>query len=280
MVSTPSAPPPQQIRQTSTAEPPGYVRPLIDKYMTRGEDLSNLPFAPLPTAAERLQGVDPSEALGYGNILTQAQGAQPGIAAANAAMLNQLNQTPGQNPYVDAMIQRAQGGIVDQFNTQVAPQIAGLSKGSGAFGNTGVQEADASSRYNLARALGDVDAGIRLPAYFAEIQAQQGAVPLAQSLAQDPYQRAQAQIGVGQAQRQFGQAGRDIGFQNLISERESPYRNLDILASTIAGASGGFGTTTASGPYFPPPQPNPFVQGLGAAGMGMGGMGTLMSAFG
>ena len=88
MVSTPSAPLPQQIRQTSTAEPPGYVRPLIDEYMTRGEDLSNLPFAPLPTAAERLQGVDPNEALGYGNILTQAQGPQPGIAAANAAMLN------------------------------------------------------------------------------------------------------------------------------------------------------------------------------------------------
>ena len=279
MVSTPSAPPPQQIRQTSTTAPPGYIQPIIEEELIpRGRELSNQPFVPLPSPTDRLAPLSEAETRGYSDIVSAAQQPTAGITAANQAVQGQLGATPGNNPFVNAMIQQAQGGVVDQFNTQVAPQIAGLSKGSGAFGNTGVQEADAASRFRLARALGDIDKSIRLPAYFGGIQAQQAAVPLAQSLAQDPYQRAQAAISAGQAGRQFDQAGRDITFQNLIAEREHPFRNLDILGSTIATGSGGFGTTTASGPYFPPPQTSPFLQNFGAFGMGAGGLGTLLGA--
>jgi hypothetical protein len=288
------APAPQQISQVSTSAPPGFVQPFItgeglpgalegkdpNAFLPRVFNQANQPFQPLPTAADRIEPFDPSEVAGLGAIEANALAGSPETAAIRDFSLGQLTQTPGQNPLVDQLVGTAQSDIVNQFNTNVAPQIAAANRTSGSFGNTGLSELESSKRFSLARALGDVETQIRLPQFNQDVLSQFAAAPLAQAAGDEPFLNAQRLLAAGGARRQFGQAARDVGIQNRLQERAFPLQQLDILGAGLQTAGGGFGQTTAQGQQFQRAAPNPFLTGLASGGAALGGLGGLISAFG
>ena len=288
-----SQPAPQNVTQVSSSEPPAFVQPFSTGqglegalsgsdprgFLPRAFELSERDFVPLPSGSERIQGFDPLEQQGINQIAAGAQAGSPEQAAIRNFALGQLGQTPGANPFVDQLVGTAQGDIVDQFNTTVAPSIATANQASGSFGNTGIAELEASKRFGLARALGDVENQIRVPAFFQDVQNQFAAAPLAFQTGEEGFTNAQRLLGAGGAQRQLSQSQADVDFQNLLQERDFPFRALDVLGAGLTTAGGGFGQTSTQSQQFLPQSPNPFLGALGASGQFAGGLGSLIGAF-
>lgn len=257
---------------TTTTEPPEFVQPFSKRFLSRAEDLSlGAIQPPLPPGADRVQPLSSDELLAFdllrGDIL---DGGLPSEAAAGLSQF--LDPNSAFSPLANQLVDINRANTVDAFNTQVAPQIAGLSRASGSFGNTGVAELDAIKRFDLARALGETEAGIRGDFLDRSI----GAASLVPAIAGARRDDLSALAGAGGQQRGIAQAIRDIDFQNLLSAREEPFTQLNVLGSAINTASGGFGRTTGLAPVV---GGNPFISGLGAGGAFLGGVGSLISAF-
>lgn len=232
---------------------------------------------PLTPGAERVAPFTPSQQAALSGLERRGLMGSPETRAASGEIQATLGRDPLNNPLADRLVSTAQGDIVDQFNTDVAPRIASMSRGSGSFGNTGVAATDAQARFSLARALGDVENQIRLPTFEAERGRQMQAAQLAPRIAAQRTGELQSAFGAGQTRQSQEQAIRDIDFQNLVQQRMEPLQMLDVLGSAINTASGGFGTTTTTGEQFVPRSPNPFLTGAGAAGSALGGIGQLAS---
>lgn len=287
-------PQPRETTTTTTSEPPAFVRPFITGQGLSGALQGADPNALLPRAfqlsqeglqptlipgEERVAPFTPSQQLSLAGLETLGLSGTPETQAAGQQVVSTLNRDPTQNPLVDSLVATSQGDIVDQFNTEVAPQIASASRRSGSFGNTGIGATDAQARFSLARALGDVESQIRLPAFESERGRQIQAAQLAPSIAGQRFGELQSAFGAGQTRQAQEQSIRDIDAQNLQEQRLEPLRTLDVLGSAINTGSGGFGTQTTTGQRFMPPSPNPFLTGLGAGGSFLGGAGQLASAF-
>lgn len=286
MVSSPS-PQPQNVTQTQSSEPPGFVKPFITGegdesgagLLPRTLALSEQPFEALPGADERIAPINPLERQGLDALAALGGTEAAEISSARQNLLGTFGETPGQEPFVDDLVRTAQGDITDQFNLNVAPQIASLARASGSFGNTGVGQADNAQRFSLARALGDVESQIRAPFAQQTRQLQQQAVPLALQTSQVPFQNAQALLQAGGFERGFDQGALDLNFQNLLEQRADPFRKLDVLGAGLTTAGGGFGQTNTQGTQFVSPGQNQFISGLGGLGSFLGGAGLLKSAF-
>lgn len=287
MTGSPKAPPPQSVPTSSTtvSEFPEFAQPAAEDLLSRATQLSSTPFQPtLPGAEQRLQGFSPEQEAAFGQFTQRGLFGNPLTNAAERATFGQLTTDPTQNPLVDRLVQTAQGDIVDQFNLNVAPSLAARNKLSGSFGNTGLQETEAAQRFGLARALGDVESQIRLPAFENQSARQLQAAGLSPTFAAQRLQDTTGLLGVGQTRQQFGQAGRDIEFSNLLQQREEPLQQLDILARALSAvtAGGNLGTRSQTGTQFFQPQAgsNDLLGLLGAGGSFLGGAGLLASGLG
>lgn len=172
---------------------------------------------------------------------------------------------------LEDLIAANQRQTINTFNTEVAPELAGLSTRSGSFGNTGLAELASRERFNVATALGDIGARTR----FAGQRQQLEAAGLASTIRGSEIQ---ALAQAGQTQRAVDQAIRDVNTANTIQEQQRALRELELLGQAINITSGGFGTTTTTGGRSS--GPNPFIGALGAAGSFAGGLGTLIPALG
>ena len=259
----------EETKSEQSVKAPKMVRPYIRDYLANAQELSDQPYQGY--GGEELAPFSPYQQQYLDQIGQIAGGPSPNMNAANAMVGGTLggDYLEG-NPYIDRMIGTAQGDIVDQFNTQVQPNsVYEFAKyGGGNVSNTGLMQTDAMNRFSLARALGDVESQIRLPAYQAERQRQMQAVPLALALGQEPYQRAGALQGAGAMQQMQGQRGLDIAKQRFLEERAYPYQQLDVMGQAIPIATGGgnFRVQTGSSQQ---PGMNPWQTGIGAGLVGM-----------
>jgi hypothetical protein len=259
---------------TTTTEPPAFVEPYSKRFLKRAENLSKTAILPeLPSGAERVEGFSPDELAAFDLIRSRAMSGDQSINAATQGLSQFLDPNAAFSPLANQLVDINRQNTIDNFNTQVAPGIAGLARSSGSFGNTGVAELDAIQRYNLGRSLGETEAGVRNQFLDRSLSAQS----LAPSLSQARQSDIQALYGAGQTQRGLGQSIRDIDLQNLLAAREEPFTRLNILGSAINTAGGGYGRTTGTAPVAS--QGNPFIGGLGALGGLLGGFGTLYGAF-
>lgn len=291
-MSSPKPQAPQQIPTTTTVSPPSFLTPFITGQGLEGA-LSNadpngfLPTAfglsqnfgsdPLPGAEERLAPLNFGQELGALSLIGRAGAG----GEAEGFLTNLLGKDPFDTSRFDPIVASTQGGIVDQFNLNVAPALAGASRNSGSFGNTGLGEIDAAQRFSLARALGEAESNIRLAGVGENLRSGLQAAGLFPSINQVALQNAQAALAGGEVFRGQDQAARDIAFSNFLDERNIPLQRLGILADAITAGSGGGAFRTAQGAQFYQPQPgaNPLLTGLGVFGSLAGSAASLASVF-
>lgn len=274
-------PKPQNVTQTTERNIPAELRPFIlgggeggAGFLPRALEVSEAGLAPLPGAAERIEGFNPIQTAAFSAFGNRAAFGDPSINAGSGFLANALSSNPADDPQVRRQIESVQGGIVDQFNLNVAPSLRAASRNSGSFGNSGLGEIEDASRFSLARALGDAEAGI----LSTERGRQAQLAGLAPAFNQARVGDLSNALSVGSAIQAQGQAGRDIGFQNFLDQRTESLRNLDILGAALNTAGGGFTNATSTGQQFLAPGANPFLSAIGAGGSALGGIGTLISA--
>lgn len=192
------------------------------------------------------------------------------------------------NPYLDAQVNKAQSDLVDQYKNGTAAQTMAQFRNSGAFGGSAMQQHQDQQNKGLSNALTNVGTQLRGNAYAGTQAAagQQAALNTSTNLANQAnnlqythaqnalnsqnHQNAQGnalaaaglapqlnaanyygygqqlqagQIAQNQAQNQLG-----ADYQKWYNQAYSPYQQLGILQSALAGALGGGaqGVTTST----------------------------------
>lgn len=197
--------------QTTTTGIPDEYKPLAREYANRAVGLSNQEYNPYTST--RFAGMNDSQK-SAGNFYAQGM-------------------SGGTNPYLDQMVNKAQGNIVANFNNTVRPQLDAMSARSGSFGNTGV----AASTEQAQKALGNQLSDVATSMYGGQYNNDQAY----------RMQSANNLMNYGGAQQQNAQQGLDFNYQQWQDAQNQPYKNLQTLGSPLQSGILGQVQKTSSG---------------------------------
>jgi hypothetical protein len=249
--------------EVSTSGIPEWMRPYAETFMQRSQDVADLPYTPY--GGSTVAQMNPYQT---GALDATAQRAMQG-SPVNDAASGELQKTLSggylnNNPYMDSLVNQAQGDVVRNYQTAIAPQIDALDARSGSFGNSGVQHVMGESRYQLGDTLGRISTNLRGNDYAAERNRMQGAVGMAPSIANQDYVDAQQLLTAGSAYQTQDQANQNDAHRRFQEAQQHPYKQLDTLGK---GLGMNFGTTTTA----PGTSPMAGAAGGALAGYQLGG---------
>ena len=214
---------------TTVQSIPDELKPLASAYTQSAINLNNTPFQAYQ--GQRFADLNPTQQAGLDAITNRATQGSQTINMAEQAL--QQNIQGGQtNPYLDAMVGRAQDSVRSQFNTGAVS--------SGSFGNSGLQE-------QFARNLGDVASQMYGNAYETDRARQMQSIGMAQQFGNQAYTDASQLLNAGQIRQDQDQQGRDFQFQQFQEQQNDPYKKLSAMAGVFGTNLGGTSTTTQSG---------------------------------
>lgn len=241
---------PQNVTQTSVTEPPDYVRAFGPQLMQRASALSQVPFSEY--GGERVAPPTPFHQAGMDLATSRALFGDPAVEAGRGMLEQTLRGDFTANPLLNASWNRAADVVQSRLASSVLPH-QGLS-------NTGYAEA-------MQRQMNDLAAAV----YGQERSNQMAAAPMALQYGQEPYEAAQAVMGVGDVAREYDQARINEAIRAFEAQRLYPYQQLDVLGRGFQMGMGGGGTTVTTQPgYFQPSRVGNILGG-GLLGYGLGG---------
>ena len=244
--STPSAP--QSTTSTSVSEIPEDLKPLLDKYVTRGEQLADTPFTSYE--GERVAGLNPLHDAGAQLATTRAMYGDPAIEAGRQNVAGMLSGDYYNSPaFAHASrrgLENIQGSVGSMFGAQ------GLS-------NSGVQQQAMRDANDFQMGLINAEQQ-RMPQYLQS----------ALQYGQEPYESANQLLGMGDMYRGYDQARINDARSRFDEQKRYPYQQQDVLGATFNTGMGGRGVTTQTGPSYFEPNRTAGMLGGGMAGYGFG----------
>lgn len=207
---------------------PDELKPLASAYTNKAIGLSNLPFQPYQ--GQRFADMNTTQNLGIGMIQDRALNGSQTMNNAEGA----LNQVIGgqQNPYLDAMVNKAQANVLGNANAAAAR--------SGSFGNSGIAE-------QAARQMSDVASSMYGQAYESDAGRRMQAIGMAPTFGNAAYQDAQQLLGAGQMLQDQQQQGLDSNYSQFQEAQNLPYKQLAAMSGVFGSNLGATSTTTQTG---------------------------------
>ena len=244
---------PSNVNQTTTTSLPAWIQPYAKSFLSQ---VSNqvMPGGQLaqynPALNQQVAGFTPQQQQAMGGLSAAAGGPVNQLGYSGA---NQLNQTLqggylNSNPYLDQMYGAASKGLVNQYQTAIAPSLMAQAQAGGVSGGSGQQQQQWLNQYGLGQNLGDLAANIYGGNYQQERARQLQAAQLLPTGQQGLLTGPQMQLGVGTLQQGQNQAQMNANTANAQAAAQYPYSILSFLGSALGQAGGGTGSLTAQGP--------------------------------
>jgi len=232
-------------KSTTTQSIPNELKPLAATYAGQAIQAGQTPYTPF--TGQRFADLNADQTSAIDLTRDRALNGSPVMDAANAALTSTL-QGGQTNPYLDALVGKAQKSVVDSYNLTQRPGQIAAGVGSGSFGNSGLAEAQAHQDSQLQQNLGDIATSMYGSAYDSDRARQLSALQLAPTYGNQAYTDAAQLAGAGATQQQQQQQGLDFGYQQFQDALNQPYKNLQVLGAPFTGVSlGGVSTTKTSG---------------------------------
>lgn len=250
---------------TSKMEPPDFAKPALTSYLDRATTLSNQPVQQFQ--GPRLAGFSAPQMQGFGMVMNRAANGSPDINASRDQLTKTMrgdflgnspafNPEYNENPFLKGVIQNSMDDVSRQFSNTIMPQTDARAQRMGAFGGSAWQNMQGENSRMLANELGRTAGGMRFQDYSQDIDRKQNAfaqergnqlrgMMFAPQLAESDYRDAQAMLGVGDVFREFNQDQINLGYQDFLDQRNSPYQQLDVLGNAARSMLGAGGTSTA-----------------------------------
>lgn len=212
----------------TTQDIPYELKPLAEAYTNKAINLSTQGYQPYQ--GQRYADLNTTQNLGLGMVQDRALN---GSRTMNNAEGN-LNQMMGgaTNPYLDAMVNKAQTSVLGTANQAAAR--------SGSFGNSGIAE-------QAARQMSDVATQMYGQQYNADQGRRLQAVGMAPTFGNAAYQDAQQLMNAGQVMQDQQQQGLDFNYGQFQEAQNLPYKQLSAMSGVFGSGLGGSSTTTQSG---------------------------------
>lgn len=213
---------------TTVESIPDELKPLASAYTNKAINLSNQGFTPY--GAPRYADLNSTQQLGIGMVQDRALNGSPTMRNAEGA----LNQTiqGGTNPYLDAMVNKAQASVLGNANAAAAR--------SGSFGNSGIAE-------QAAKQMGDVATQMYGGAYESDANRRLQAIGMAPTFGNAAYSDAQQLMNAGQVMQDQKQQNLDFNYQQFQDATNLPYKQLAAMSGVFGSNLGGTSTTTQQG---------------------------------
>lgn len=240
---------------TNVSSVPAWVQPYAENYMQRSQQVADMPYQAY--GGQTVAQLNPYQTGAYDAMAQRAMQGSPVNDAASGELTKTLSGGYlGANPYLDKMVESAQGDVLKGYNNTVRPAQDALMARSGSFGNAGVQSTINDQQSDLTRNLGNLSASIRGTDYGNERSRMTSAIGMAPSIANQDYVDADALQRAGAGYQ--GQEQRNLTDQYGRFQEARDY-SKDQLATLGRGVGMNFGTSnTSTGPGS-----NPYAQAIG-----------------
>jgi hypothetical protein len=238
---------------TTTTSLPGYELGTAKQFLNAESGLT-LPggqLAPYPTGLN--QNVAP-----FTPAQTQALTAGQSLTAPAQSLANQGAATTGSfasgaqagpNPTLNAYYNQAAQQLGQNYTYATQPALAAQAQQAGAFNSSGYNQAQGLAQYGLGQSLATLGANIYEPAYQqGQTNELNAATTGASSALSNLYQPTQQLYNIGSTQQQQAQNTNNAATANAAQQANWPYSILSQLGAALGQASGGGGTTVATGP--------------------------------
>lgn len=240
---------------STTSGPPDWAVPYFQNFMQRGQQVADMPYQGY--GGQTVAQMNPYQTQALDATAQRAIYGSPVNNAASGELTKTLSGGYlNNNPYMDALVNQAQGDVIRNYQDAILPSIDALDARSGSFGNSGVQNVLGQSRYQLGQTLGDISTNLRGADYAAERNRMQSAVGMAPTIANQDYVDANALLQAGGAYQGQEQRNLSDAYARFTEARDYPKQQLATLGSTL-GLNYGTQTTGPGG--------NPAASGLGGA---------------
>lgn len=203
------------------------LQPLANLYTQQATQLAATPWQSY--GGQRFADMNATQNLGVGMIQDRALNGSRTMNNAEAN-LNQFIQGGNTNPYLDQMVNRAQGNVLANANAAAAR--------SGSFGNSGIAE-------QAAKQMGEVATSMYGNAYGQDQANRMQAIGMAPTFGNAAYQDAGQLLNAGNLQQQQQQQKLDFGYQQFQDAQNNPYKKLQTIGGVVGQSQGS--TTTSSG---------------------------------
>jgi hypothetical protein len=217
--------------QTSTQQVPPELQPLLGAVGSRGMEMGNLPFSPLPF--NPVAGFNPYQFAGFDMTANRAMAPNALLQNAESNLADTLGgKFLDGNPYVDNMVTQN----MDEWQGRLGSQ--GL--GSGSFGNANLTQSVTQGAQNAANAL-------RYQNYDAERGRQMQGLGMAPSIYGMGYMPAQQMLGIGGTMQQQGQNQLNAAQNEFMRSVQWPFQTWEAMLAPFGRNMGGTTTQSQSG---------------------------------
>lgn len=227
---------------TTTPSIPNELKPLANLYVKQATDYSNTPFQNY--GGQRFAGLNQAQNQGLDMVTNRALGGSQTMDNAEGS-LNQFIQGGQTNPYLDQMVSKAQGSVVDQFNNMVKPQTETAMRQSGSFGNSGLQQLMQNQQKAAGQQMSDIATQMYGQAYGQDQSNRMQAIGMAPTFGNAPYQDASQLLNAGNIQQQDAQNPLDFQYQQFKEAGDYPLKQMSAT-SGVLGQNMGSSTTGTS----------------------------------
>lgn len=253
------------VSQTTTTQLSPAQNSLLDISLQNLMKFANA--GPVVPGKSFVAGFNPAQEMGQNMALGAAGAGGPlqSLAASGLGASNFLTSGdvlhPESNPALKAYMNAAAQPITDQLLEQQLPAVRSGAAGAGQFGGTRQGIAEGLATGKASQAIGATTANIANQGYNAGLGAfTQGLNLLPQTMQAELFPSL-VTSGVGDVRRGLEQAQLSEEAQRWNYQNLFPLLIGQQYANILAGLPGASTTTTATGP-----QPNPFMQMIGAGG--------------
>jgi len=212
---------------TTSATIAPELKPLAKLYVKQATGIANTPFQGY--RGQRYADLNNTQNAGLNMVTNRALSGSPTMSNAENS-LNQFIAGGNTNPYLDAMVNRAQSNVLSNAAT--------ASQRSGSFGNSGIAEA-------TAKQMGDVATQMYGNAYGQDQANRMQAIGMAPTFGNAAYQDAAQLLNAGNIQQQQAQNNLDFGYQQYQEAQNYPFKQLQATGNVVNTGQGQ--TTTQSG---------------------------------
>lgn len=214
---------------TTVQSIPSELKPLATAYTDKAINLGNQPYQAY--GGQRFADMNTTQHLGAGMIQDRALNGSATMGNAEGN-LNQIMGGQG-NPYLDSMVNKAQGNVLANAN--------GAAARSGSFGNSGIAEA-------AARQMGDVASSMYGNAYAGDQANRLSAIGMAPTFGNAAYNDAGQLLRAGQMYQDQDQQQKDFQYGQFQEAGNLPYKQLAAMSGVFGSQPfGSSSTTTQSG---------------------------------
>lgn len=227
---------------TSVTTPtiPNELKPLANLYTQQATQIANTPYSAY--GGKRYADLNQTQSQGLDMVQNRALNGSATMDNAESS-LNQFMQGGQSNPYLDALVGKAQGSVVDQFNNMVKPQTEAAMQNSGSFGNSGYQQLMQNQQKAAGQQMSDIATQMYGGAYEGDQSRRMQAIGMAPTFGDAAYKDASQLLNAGGIQQQQAQNNLDFGYEQFQNAQDYPFKQLQATGGVVGG---NMGSTTAS----------------------------------